>query len=53
MTTKMNNEDSRVILDAVANNEMETAEVEETLRKYFRKNANIVWEDALKQHELV
>lgn len=53
LTSKMSQVDSRRLLDAVALDQLETAEVEDTLRRYFRGNTNVIWDDALMHHELL
>lgn len=50
--TKMSPGDSRLLLDAIARNELESIKVEETLRRYFRENNNVIWSDALVEHDL-
>lgn len=51
-TTKMNTEASRSILHAIATGTLETHPVEDILRKYFRENAELIWRDALVEHDL-
>ncbi|MBK8040534.1 MAG: hypothetical protein IPK22_25880 [Verrucomicrobiaceae bacterium] len=51
--TKMSSEDSRLILDAVAQNEVGGELVEDALRRYFRANSHVIWADALSEHELL
>ena len=53
MATTMNSTDSKTILDAVAKNHCETQEVRDIIRRYFKANAHIIWEDALRYHELL
>ena len=50
---KMNPGDSRLLLDAVASGELESIQVEEALRGYFRANTDVVWSDALSDHDLL
>ena len=52
-TTKMNAEASRLLLRATASGGLETLQVEEILRKYFRENTDVIWSDALLEHELL
>jgi hypothetical protein len=49
----MNSGDSRSLLDAVACGELGSAKVEDILRKYFRENADMIWSDALTEHDLL
>lgn len=51
--TKMSSGDSRLLLDAIARRELSTVEVEGVLRRYFRENQNLIWNDALAEHELL
>jgi|688.fasta_scaffold10009_2 hypothetical protein len=51
--TKMNSVDSRLLLDAIARGELRNMQVEEILRRYFRENTNVIWSDALKEHDLL
>jgi hypothetical protein len=53
LTSKMSCDDSRVLLDAVALDQLETSNVEDVLRRYFRDNTNVIWDDALVRHELL
>jgi hypothetical protein len=52
-TTKMSSGDSRSLLDAIARDELGSDQVEEILRSYFRENENVLWSDALAQHDLL
>jgi len=52
-TTKMSQGDSRLLLSAIASGQLETALVEAALRRYFAANSNVIWEDALAEHELL
>ena len=49
----MNPVDSRLLLDAVASGELESIQVEEALRGYFRANTDVIWSDALSDHDLL
>src|SRR4051794_34246479 len=40
--TRMSSSDSRLLLDAIARGELGSAEVEETLRRYFRQNRDVI-----------
>ena len=51
--TKMNLTDSRLLLDAVARDELGSVQVEEALRGYFRANTDVIWSDALADHDLL
>lgn len=51
--TKMSSGDSRLLLDAIALGEIESVEVEEVLRRYFRENKDVIWSDALAEHDLL
>lgn len=51
--TKMSSDDSRLLLDAMARNELGIVQVEEALRRYFRENKNELWSDALAEHDLL
>lgn len=51
--TRMSEGDSRILLAAIARSEPRSAQVEEILRKYFRQNADVIWSDALAEHELI
>ena len=52
-TTRMSPDDSRLLLGAIASGQLETAQVESALRRYFAKNSNVIWPDALNEHELI
>jgi hypothetical protein len=49
----MSSADSRLLLDAIARGEIESVQVEEVLRRYFRASKDAVWSDALAQHDLL
>ena len=49
----MSQGDSRLLLSAIASGQLETALVEAALRRYFAANSNVIWEDALAEHELL
>jgi hypothetical protein len=51
--TKMSSDDSRLLLDAIARGELESTEVEEVLRRYFREIKDMIWSDALAEHDLL
>jgi hypothetical protein len=52
-TTRMSSADSRSLLDAVARGELESVQVEEVLRRYFRASKDVIWSDALVEHDLL
>ncbi|HEY1067976.1 MAG TPA: hypothetical protein VGE52_17765 [Pirellulales bacterium] len=49
----MSSDDSRLLLDAVAHGGLETVEIEEVLRRYFRECKDVIWNDALAAHDLL
>lgn len=49
----MSSDDSRLLLDAIAHGELGSVRVEETLRRYFRENSDVIWSDALAEHDLL
>ena len=49
----MSSEESRLLLDAIARSELDSVKVEEALRKYFRENKDLIWTDALAEHDLL
>jgi hypothetical protein len=51
--TRMSPGDSRLLLDAIAGSDLGSPEVEETLRRYFRENKEVIWGDALAEHDLL
>jgi hypothetical protein len=51
--TRMNSEDSRLLLDAIAGGEFESVQVAEALRRYFRENKDVIWSDALEENDLL
>lgn len=54
-TTMMSTDDSKVLLDAIANEQQQllTPIVDDILRRYFRANASVIWEDALVYYKLL
>ena len=50
---KMSSRDSRLLLDAIARRELGGVQVENTLRSYFRENQDVIWRDALAEHDLL
>lgn len=51
--TRMSSGDSRLVLDAIARGEFESEPFQETLRRYFRANQDVIWSDALAEHDLL
>jgi len=51
--TRMSSGDSSLLLNAIARGELGSAQVEETLRRYFRANKDVIWSDALAEHGLL
>jgi len=51
--TRMSSGDSRLLLDSIARGELGSVQVEETLRRYFRENKDVIWSDALAEHDLL
>src|SRR6476619_2177568 len=51
--SKMSLGDSRLLLDAIARGELENVQVEEVLRRYFQENKDVIWSDALVEHDLL
>ena len=51
--TKMNLFDSRLLLDAVSSGVLDSTQVEDALRRYFQENTQVIWSDALAEHELL
>jgi|688.fasta_scaffold169206_3 hypothetical protein len=51
--TKMSSEDSRLLLDAIAQGDVGSEPVQDALRRYFRANSAVIWDDALTEHELL
>jgi hypothetical protein len=52
-TTRMSLGDSRLLLDAVARGELESVPVEDVLRRFFRESKDVIWSDALAEHDLI
>ena len=50
---KMSLEDSQLLLEAVDRDVVDRPEVEAVLRTYFAHNSDVIWSDALADHELV
>ena len=51
--SRMSSGDSRLLLEAIARGDLASVQVEETLRRYFRENKDVIWNDALTQHGLL
>jgi hypothetical protein len=52
-TRRMTSADSRLLLDAVARGELESVQIKEVLRRYFRESKDVIWSDALAEHDLL
>ena len=52
-TARMSAGDSRVLLDAIAHGALESNLVEQVLRRYFRASKDLIWSDALAEHDLL
>ena len=50
---RMTSGDSRLLLDAIARGELEGVQVEDVLRRYFRESKDVIWGDALAEHDLL
>ena len=50
---KMSSGDSRLLLDAIARGEVESVQVQEVLRRYFQESKDVIWSDALAEHDLL
>jgi hypothetical protein len=51
--TRMSSGDSHLLLEAIARGELGSVQVEDTLRRYFRANRDVLWSDALAEHDLL
>jgi hypothetical protein len=51
--TRMSSSDSRFLLDAIARDEFQSDQVGEALRRYFREQKDVIWSDALAEHDLL
>jgi hypothetical protein len=51
--SRMSSDDSRLLVDAIARGEVGSVGVEEALRRYFRENRDVIWNDALAEHDLL
>ena len=51
--TKMSSGDSRLLLDSVSRGDVGSAQVEDALRRYFSANTDLIWGDALAEHDLL
>lgn len=49
----MSSPDSRVLIDSFARNSIDNPRIEPLLRAYFQHIADMVWRDALIDHELI
>jgi hypothetical protein len=50
---RMRQSDSRLLLDAIARGELESIQVEEILRRFFRESKDVIWSDALAKLDLL
>ena len=50
---KMALADSRVLIESVGRGAVQDPKIEVVLRTYFEENADVIWEDALANHELL
>lgn len=50
---KMGPEDSRLLLDSVSRGDVGSGQVEDALRRYFSENTDVIWADALAEHDLL
>ncbi len=50
---RMSREESQLLLAMAAKGEIDEGAVESILRKYFARNARVLWEDALRRYELL
>lgn len=53
LTTRMSSRDSRMLLESVVSHQLDSPLVEELLRRYLRENADVLWRDAMLQHDLL
>lgn len=53
LTTRMSRRDSRMLLESVVCHQLASPLVEELLRRYLRENADVLWRDAMLQHDLL
>jgi len=51
--TKMSSEDSRLLLDSISRCEVGCKQVGDALRRYFSANRDVIWADALAEHDLL
>ncbi len=50
---RMSQDDARVLLGAISREELGSAQVEEVLRRFFREHQDVIWSDALAEHDLL
>lgn len=53
LTTRMNAQESQLLLESTACHQLDSILIDELLRKYFRENADVLWKDALLRHDLL
>lgn len=51
--TKMNLDDSSLLMQAVERDAVDQPQVDAALRTYFRENSGIIWSDALASYDLL
>ena len=51
--TKMSSEDSRLLLESISRGDIGSEQVEDALRRYFSANTDVIWTDALAEHDLL
>ena len=50
---KMSSEDSRLLLDSISRGDVGSEQVGDALRRYFSANTDVIWADALAEHDLL
>jgi hypothetical protein len=51
--TRMSSEDSRLLLDSISRGDVGSERVADALRRYFSANRDVIWADALAEHDLL
>lgn len=51
--SKMSSADSRLLLDSIARGDVNTEQVADVLRRYFAAHTDVIWGDALAEHDLL
>jgi hypothetical protein len=49
----MSSEDSRLLLDSISGGDVGSEQVSDALRRYFSANKDVIWTDALAEHDLL